>query len=357
MRKRERKTGKEETLSRAFSSRLRALRPDCLTPSLSHSLTSSLHHSHGSVLVYVVWIVVLLSLFAVGVGSRTMAALSLSERLMEQLRATAVAHGAVEYARAVIAEDATPGADGLQEWLDRSDQFRDHALLGGTVSIRPGAAISGEVYGFSDEEQRINLNTAPAVIPEPLFRILGGLGQQDASEVVAAIEDWRDADDDERPFGAENYYYGSLTHAYACKNGPFENLEELLLVRGVTPALYAQVEPYVTVYGAGQINLNTAPPGVLQVLGLSAEGIAGLESFRTGDQRLTSVLGIESDLKAHLPVKDLAHLLALAQKHLLAVRSTAFRMTITARTEWSPHPMHLSCILDRAGAVKLWSER
>ena len=313
--------------------------------------------NQGSVLVYVVWIVVLLCLFAVGVGSRAMAALNLSERLFGQLRATAVAHGAVEYAKVILGEDPTPAVDGSQEWLDRALEFKDHPLLGGTVSIRPGAATTGQVYGFSDEEQRINLNTAPASILESLFQLAGGLGQQEALEAAASIEDWRDEDDDERPFGAEDGYYGSLSHAYECKDAAFENIEELLLVRGVTPAVYERVEPYVTVYGTGKINLNTAPAEALQALGLSAEGVAGLLAFRSGDERLASVLGIESDLQAYLPVKDLARLSALAQKNLLGVGSTAFRMTIASQMERPESLMHLFCILDRSGAVKVWSER
>ena len=323
-----------------------------------HHSAFRIHHSRrGSVLVYVVWIVVLLSLFVVGVGSRAMAALNVSERLFGQLRATAVAHGAVEYAKGVLGEDPTPAVDGSREWLDRALEFKDHPLLGGTVSIRPGAATTGDAYGFSDEEQRINLNTAPASILESLFQVVGGLSQQEAAEVAASIEDWRDTDDDGRPFGAEQYYYGSLSHAYECKNGPLENVEELLLIRGITPALYERVESFVTVYGTGKINLNTAPPDVLRALGLSAEGATGLLAFRSGDQRLTSVLGIAGDLQAFLPVEDLARLVALGQKRLLDVRSTAFRMTIASHTEHPESLMHLFCILDRSGVVKVWSER
>src|SRR5690606_37078893 len=49
--------------------------------------------------------------------------------------------------------------------------------------------------------------------------------------------DWLDADDEPRPLGAEIDYYSGLSPAYACKNGPLETVEELLLVRGVTPRL------------------------------------------------------------------------------------------------------------------------
>ncbi|MDG2380800.1 MAG: type II secretion system protein GspK [Pirellulaceae bacterium] len=56
-------------------------------------------------------------------------------------------------------------------------------------------------------------------------------------DIADAILDWIDEDDDSREYGAEIDYYSSLPQPYAPKNGPLETLEELLLVRGVTPDL------------------------------------------------------------------------------------------------------------------------
>jgi hypothetical protein len=56
-------------------------------------------------------------------------------------------------------------------------------------------------------------------------------------DVADAILDWLDADDEPRELGAEIDYYSGLSPAYAPKNGPLDTVEELLLVRGVTPQL------------------------------------------------------------------------------------------------------------------------
>jgi len=53
-------------------------------------------------------------------------------------------------------------------------------------------------------------------------------------ELVDALIDWRDSDDNPRPLGAESEYYESLDPGYHVKNEPFETLEELLLVKGFT---------------------------------------------------------------------------------------------------------------------------
>ena len=56
-------------------------------------------------------------------------------------------------------------------------------------------------------------------------------------DVADAILDWIDTDDEPLEYGAEIDYYSSLSPPYAPRNGPLQSVEELLLVRGVTPAM------------------------------------------------------------------------------------------------------------------------
>ncbi|MDD2465129.1 MAG: type II secretion system minor pseudopilin GspK [Desulfobulbus sp.] len=97
--------------------------------------------------------------------------------------------------------------------------------------------------------------------------------QDQAEALLDALTDWLDQDDEERPQGAENGYYQGLEEPYSCRNGKMENVEELFLVKGMTPAIvlgdqgHEGLLPYVTVSGEdGTINLNTAPLPVLQAL-------------------------------------------------------------------------------------------
>jgi DNA uptake protein ComE-like DNA-binding protein len=55
--------------------------------------------------------------------------------------------------------------------------------------------------------------------------------------IADAILDWLDEDHDSRLLGAERDYYSSQDPPYAPRNGPIGSIEELLLVRDVTPAL------------------------------------------------------------------------------------------------------------------------
>ncbi|MBI4343449.1 MAG: general secretion pathway protein GspK, partial [Candidatus Omnitrophica bacterium] len=214
----------------------------------------------GSVLLYVVWVMLLLSLFASSVGSRSLFALDTAQRLTEQLRAAYVARAGARLAAAALAEDQTATVDGLGEpWAHNPGRFKDHPFGGGTFRIVGDVAPSGAVqYGLTDEERRLNVNTASAEALQRLLEVAGGLRDNEAQALAEAILDWRDPDDDQRPSGAEGFYYRSLAHGYDCKDGPFEHVEELRLLRGMTPQLYERLAPHVTVFGAGPVNVNTA---------------------------------------------------------------------------------------------------
>jgi type II secretory pathway component PulK len=199
-----------------------------------------------------------------------------------------------------------------------------------------------------------------------LFELAAGVEPEQAEEIAAAIEDWRDEDDKERPKGAEGFYYRSLRDGYDCQDGPFEHPEELLLVRGVTPEIYRAVEPYVTPYGWGRVNLNTAGRVVLQALGLSEAGVAGLLAYRGGensvegdddDRQLVSVHALDAELAPFVPQEDLTRLVALVATEAVASSSDAFRTTIESRTEAGAGRLQALCVMDREGSIRLWSER
>jgi len=151
----------------------------------------------------------------------------------------------------------------------------------------------------SDEESKISLNAAA---PDTLRRLLRNNGLTDLSlrdTIVDSILDWRDTDDLHRVNGAEAEYYATLPLSYRPRNGPFEIVEEILLVKGMTreilygnvadaerlaslrsenptnraigPGEYLGVYPFLTVHGSGKVNLNSADLDVLVATGLTDE--------------------------------------------------------------------------------------
>ena len=88
-----------------------------------------------------------------------------------------------------------------------------------------------------DETGKVNINR---VDEDTLRRILTNLGVEEplTTTLVDSISDWRDPDDLHRTNGAENEYYLALSPPYTAKNGPFDTIEDLLWVRGMSTELY-----------------------------------------------------------------------------------------------------------------------
>src|SRR5207342_1622287 len=93
-------------------------------------------------------------------------------------------------------------------------------------------------HGVIDEGAKINLNVLMQLDPSGA-RLLAALLllPNMTPEIANSIVDWLDSDSTPRDGGAEDDYYSSLAQPYHCKNGPLESIEELLLVKGVTPQL------------------------------------------------------------------------------------------------------------------------
>ncbi len=123
-----------------------------------------------------------------------------------------------------------------------------------------------------DEDRKINLNrlvlpngNAPDEQRLAVFRKL--LANLDIDPSIAdAVVDWLDNDDTPRVGGAESSYYLSLPYPYRAKNDLFDTLDELRLVRGMTPERFEKVKPFATIYSSGKVNINTAPKEVLMAL-------------------------------------------------------------------------------------------
>ncbi len=97
-------------------------------------------------------------------------------------------------------------------------------------------------------------------------------------DVLHAIIDWIDRDNDPTPSpaGAEQPFYLGLTPPVRVRNDALLTVRELRLVRGVTPAVLAQLAEYVTALPRSthglQVNVNTAPRPVLMALDPALNG-------------------------------------------------------------------------------------
>jgi len=125
-----------------------------------------------------------------------------------------------------------------------------------------------------DEAGKIDLNGADAPLLSALLRVLGS-DRTEADAIAAAILDWRDADDLTQPQGgAEDPQYAAAGLPYGAKDAPFESVAEVLQVLGMTPALFARLEPHLTVHtGLPMPDTRFASGPVLQAVGVDPEPV------------------------------------------------------------------------------------
>lgn len=123
----------------------------------------------------------------------------------------------------------------------------------------------------SDLQSRINLNQLATAASEGLspmqkrfIRLLQVLDikpeltEEAALAIANAVFDWADVDGQRRsPGGAEELDYLQLGRNYRPANSGFASIKELKLVAGMTPELFAALTPFVSVWGNGQLNMNT----------------------------------------------------------------------------------------------------
>lgn len=144
-----------------------------------------------------------------------------------------------------------------------------------------GTIYSGEIgngyykFSFVDESGKININTltdSSGIILSNLL-VNSGIEKEAADTIVDSILDWKDEDDFTRLHGAENDYYMILPNPYKTKGANFDNLEELLLVKGVTSeVLYGNGKKpglidFITLYSnTDKISINTAAMEVLKAI-------------------------------------------------------------------------------------------
>jgi general secretion pathway protein K len=162
------------------------------------------------------------------------------------------------------------------------------------------------VVRIIDESGKISLNgltDSSGIILKNLL-INQGTSSENADIIVDSILDWKDPDDLHRLSGAETDYYLSLAKPYKARDADFETLEELSLVRGITPEiLYGTsntkgIIPFLTIHGkTGKVNINVAPKEVLAALpGMDAAMVERIIEFRgsseiRGDAAVKDFLG------------------------------------------------------------------
>jgi type II secretory pathway component PulK len=205
----------------------------------------------GFVIVAVLMVVTVLSLAAYQYSALMDAEVMAAERIRKTAEAKALADSGIHFAMGYLAnKDAFEGALNSNPYSTsvfqsvlvkegqsaRSNGRFSLIALDYTDALANGGAQP--MYGVTDEGGKININALFAldssgkVLHDALMKL-----PNMTDDIAWSIVDWIDPDEEPNPGGAESEYYGTLNPPYQCKNAPLDTLDELLLVKGVTPAL------------------------------------------------------------------------------------------------------------------------
>ncbi len=242
-------------------------------------------NARGLALITVLWVLTLLSLIAASFSNSTRTEIKLAFNQAAVAQAEALADAGV------------------------------HAALLGLMASGQGGQwrVDGTVYGWrfgageirvsvQDEGGKIDLNVSTDALLKALM-VAAGESSNDAAVLVDRIVDYRDINDLRQLNGAEDRDYSDAELPYGAKDAPFEAVEELRQVYGMTTALFDRVAPALTVQAAQrEPHVPTAPALVRAAMAgevpdeISDEPVAGKDGPEAPE-----TIGPDTELSADEP--------------------------------------------------------
>jgi general secretion pathway protein K len=246
--------------------------------------------SRGTALLAVLWLSAALAAIAMSLADTVRGEAERSATAVDGLRSQDLAIGGLR--RAIL-------------YMDWGRTHADNPLYKPPVPFYNFDFPEGHVVvDIIPETAKFNINSA---LPDDLFRLLVNLGVDGgrAQEIAAAIVDWRAAPPELT--SAFDGFYASQRPPYVAPHARFQEIEELLSVRGITPDIFygawqhtpagapqqltlrAGLADCVSVYGASnRFDVNTATPAVLATIGVPPEGVAAIVQRRSSQAFLTT---------------------------------------------------------------------
>lgn len=211
----------------------------------------------GSTLLVVLVVVVMLALGAYTFSELMIVEMEATNIYGRSIQSREMALSGIELAAAYVGDRSD--LDGWNSYHN-PEQFQNVTMVPGATSRMSGyfsvvAPVVSDTqsktirFGLMNESGKLNLNVlateedeASLDLEEEELAFDSGVDRlmylpNMTEEIAAAILDWIDEDEETRSYGAESDYYETLETPYFAKNGPLESLDELLLVRGMTPEL------------------------------------------------------------------------------------------------------------------------
>jgi general secretion pathway protein K len=330
----------------------------------------------GMVLIFALWVLGVLTILAVSVAAGIRQKISLVARLDERSRMNYLLQAAVKktagYIHQQMEESSFVFTSAVKaNLLNNADELSSIRLRAdragvGYVSVEDGKSLR---WGVVDEESKLNLNKTDLATLTNLLSNVFSLKQDDAVKLAQALLDWRLFGESELNGFFSDDYYSNLQYPYPKKSADYETLDELLLVKGVSKQVYGKLINFVTIYGDGPVNINTASREVLVALGLPdalADKVLAVRRGRDGidgtpdDHLFLKTFEIAADVNAAFPLTlDEARAIdAVNMTGLLTVNSYFYTIEAAGKLVGRKYPRAVRAVYSsRDDKLVYWKER
>jgi general secretion pathway protein K len=336
------------------------------------------HRERGAVLIFALWVLTFLAAMALNLGYGIRQKITFVKRIEERSQAQHIAEGGVKTAIALLFEDLqkndfqySPAAKAFRH--NNRTRFEDIHVADGACEIGYFTPTDDRKlekrFGVADEEGKINVNTADKLVLKRIIGLALPIDEETATKMAEAISDWRQSGESElKGFYSEDYY-ANLQFPYPKKNQPYELPDELMLVRGIDREAFDILTNYLTVYGDGHVNINTASKPVLMALGLSDETADKLLKARRGSDGMDNTLDDHVFFRTYDIASETAAFVKLEPEEVKAIDQLNLRglitvnsyfYTVNADSFWgrSNDHKHITAVVNaRENRVVYWKEK
>jgi len=320
----------------------------------------------GSALLAVLWLSAALSAIAFTVANTVRAETDRTSTEVDSLRAYYLASGAID--RAILYIQWGPAyrnPDGTPKYFQSPTRALNFTFPTGTATTE-----------IILETSKLDVNNVSRPDLMALLLVLGAPPDQ-AETVTQGILDWRSPSPG-GSFTQFDQYYLSLGPSFRARHASFEEIEELLLIRGVTPDLFygsftkddqgrliprAGLRDCLSVYGStNQLNANGVEPAVMQAIGIGPDVVRAIVNLRQATalrdigQLAPFASGGPGMTRLSLQPSPIVTLRATARPRLVNGQLSDLRRSVSAMVkflgpEWNP-PFHVLRWYDNATSVQ-----
>ena len=257
-------------------------------------------YTKGMALITVLFILTIMTITVAWLSEEMLLSLRRTENVRDSGQAWQMVTGSEAWAISVLARDSRESESDhpAESWSNLDQGVKvEHGDLSTVIEDIQGRFNLNNLIEESVATSPSAANNPEAKIwTEAFKRLLSSLELN--PDLTDAVLDWLDPDQNVRgSYGAEDADYLSLTPPYRAANRVFSDVSELQYIKGFDQKTIATLAPFISTLPATnvRININTAPAGLLRILGNRPLSVA--ESERLSNERPEDGYTVESFLQ------------------------------------------------------------